>query len=179
MSIKLIDAKPEVVQKALEILEKLNEALSYKLVVTPPPEHHALFLEHLLFIFKREREYVNTHAAYYNLETPTGRDYLGWTKAFDTFYAYLETKPETITIDLTHLSPRHKDIIISSIQNLAFTFWHRINNELKSDPQSENHEALTQNLEYFDTLQKYVAQFMRDNELCWIPTSFFSDIRNL
>jgi hypothetical protein len=179
MSNKLIDVKPEVVQEALEILEKLNQALPYKLVITPPPEYHELMIKHLLFLFKREHEYVNTHAAHYNLETPTGRDYLSWTKAFNTFYMYLETKPETIIIDLTHLSPRHKDIIVSSIENFASAFWQRINNELESDPQSENHEALTQNLEYFDTLQKYVAQFMRDNELCWIPTSFFSDIRNL
>jgi hypothetical protein len=140
------------------------------ILALPTIPDQQLIIDRLLFRLNREIETLNIYLDSYSKDNNTGREYLGWVEAINNLCSHLQGKPEKISIDFSSLSPHHRDLVITLLDNLSSRFASYIQQDLAADPEADNTEALTKNLEVLKTTNDQIRQFRREHKLTWLSS---------
>lgn len=129
-----------------------------------------IILDRMIFRLNLEIKNLSIYLDNYAKDTDTGREYLGWVEALNTLCTHLKNNPESLSIDFSLLSPHHRDLVITLLDNLCSRFARYIELDLAEDPKPDNLEALTKTLEVLKAADDQIRQFRREHKLTWLSS---------
>lgn len=133
------------------------------------PDQQLIF-DRIIFRLDQEIDNLNIYLDSYSKNTSTGKEYLGWVEAFNNLCTHLKGNPESLSINFFVLSPHHRDLVITLLENLTSRFARDIELDLLQDPPPDDAEALTKNLEVMKATNAQIRQFRYEHKLTWLSS---------
>lgn len=133
------------------------------------PDQQLIF-DRIIFRLNLEIDTLNIYLDSYSKDTSTGKEYHGWVEAINNLCTLLKGYPESLSINFFALSPRHRDLVITLLDNLTSRFARYIEQDLAEDPPPDNAEALTKSLEVMKATNAQIRQFRYEHKLTWLSS---------